>query len=118
LLVLAGATDPDRDTRIEEATKLLIAVESLAFREQLWPLWGRAARLLERLGHKPGEAEAADTLTQTQRRVAVLARDGMRNREIADLLGVSVKAVEWHLSHVYRKLGIRSRHDLAEALGS
>ena len=97
---------------------MLIAVESLAFREQLWPLWGRAARLLERLGHKPGEAEAADTLTQTQRRVAVLARDGMRNREIADLLGVSVKAVEWHLSHVYRKLGIRSRHDLATALGS
>jgi DNA-binding CsgD family transcriptional regulator len=43
----------------------------------------------------------------------VLARDGMRNREIADLLGVSVKAVEWHLSHVYRKLGIRSRNDLA-----
>ena len=77
-----------------------------------------SARLLERLGHKPGEAEAADTLTQTQRRVAVLARDGMRNREIADLLGVSVKAVEWHLSHVYRKLGIRSRNDLATALGS
>ena len=66
LLVLAGATDPDREERIEEATRLLIAVESLAFREQLWPLRGRAARLLERLGHKPGEAEAADTLTQTR----------------------------------------------------
>ena len=60
---------------------------------------------------------AALNLAQT-RRVAVLARDGMRNREIADLLGVSVKAVEWHLSHVYRKLGIRSRNDLATALGS
>src|SRR4051794_12020243 len=118
LLVLAGASDPAREERVAEATRLLVAVESLAFREQLWPLWGRAARLLERLGHKPGEAEAADTLTQTQRRVALLARDGMRNREIAELLGVSVKAVEWHLSHVYRKLGIRSRNDLATALGS
>ncbi|MEO6510286.1 MAG: LuxR C-terminal-related transcriptional regulator [Nocardioides sp.] len=118
LLVLSGAADPDREPRIEEATKLLVTVESFAFREQLWPLWGRAARLLERLGHKPGEAEAADTLTQTQRRVAVLARDGMRNREIADLLGVSVKAVEWHLSHVYRKLNIRSRTELATALGA
>ncbi len=118
LLILGADTDPDREDRIAEATRLLVSVESFAFREQLWPLWGRAARLLERLGLKPGETEAADTLTQTQRRVAVLARDGMRNREIADLLGVSVKAVEWHLSHVYRKLGIRSRTDLATALGA
>ena len=74
LLILGADTDPDREERIAEATRLLVSVESFAFREQLWPLWGRAARLLERLGLKPGETEAADTLTQTQRRVAVLAR--------------------------------------------
>ena len=28
-----------------------------------------------------------------------------------------MKAVEWHLSHVYRKLGIRSRQALAPSLG-
>ena len=106
--------DPEESHRAATPLELLF---DLTFVVAFSQISSQAAHALE-LGHKPGEAEAADTLTQTQRRVAVLARDGMRNREIADLLGVSVKAVEWHLSHVYRKLGIRSRNDLGTALGS
>ena len=41
---------------------------------------------------------------------------GKRNREIAVELGVSVKSVEWHVSHILRKLSITSRLDLADAL--
>jgi DNA-binding NarL/FixJ family response regulator len=40
----------------------------------------------------------------------------MSNRQIAQQLFVTVKAVEWHLSNVYRKLGIRSRTRLPAVL--
>jgi DNA-binding CsgD family transcriptional regulator len=54
-----------------------------------------------------------DGLTPAERRVAALAASGRTNREIAAVLAVSAKSVEWHLGNVYRKLGIRSRKDLA-----
>lgn len=114
LLVLSG-----RDEDAREALGLLRGAESYAGREELWPLHSRVRRLLERLGEPPrpvlGEALAA--LTASERRVARLAATGLTNREIAGQLVVTVKAVEWHLSHVYRKLGIRSRTGLAGSLG-
>jgi len=45
--------------------------------------------------------------------VAVLVRKGSTNKEIARALFVSVKAVEANLTHIYAKLGIRSRTELA-----
>jgi DNA-binding NarL/FixJ family response regulator len=45
-----------------------------------------------------------------------LAAGGQTNKEIAQALYVTPKTVELHLSHAYRKLGIRSRRDLAGAL--
>jgi DNA-binding NarL/FixJ family response regulator len=61
-------------------------------------------------------SEAVNTLTVSERRVADLAASGMSNRQIAQQLFVTVKAVEWHLSNVYRKLGIRSRTRLPAVL--
>jgi DNA-binding CsgD family transcriptional regulator len=49
--------------------------------------------------------------------VSELAADGRTNREIANELFVTVKAVEWHLGNAYRKLNIRGRGALAQALG-
>ena len=45
--------------------------------------------------------------------MAKLAAAGRTNREIADTLFVSVRTVEGTLSHVYAKLGVRSRTELA-----
>ena len=56
-------------------------------------------------------------LTASERRVAELAGRGMTNREIAESLFVTVRTVEFHLNHSYRKLGIDSRAELAVALG-
>jgi DNA-binding NarL/FixJ family response regulator len=57
------------------------------------------------------------SLTASERRVATLASEGGSNRDIAQALFVTPKTVEVHLSNVYRKLGIRSRRELAGALG-
>jgi DNA-binding CsgD family transcriptional regulator len=57
-----------------------------------------------------------DSLTPSERRVALLAANGASNREIAGELVITTKTVETHLSHVYRKLGVDSRADLGEAL--
>ena len=55
-------------------------------------------------------------LTPSERRAAAMAAEGMSNRGIAEALYVTPKTVELHLSSAYRKLGVRSRRELPEAL--
>jgi DNA-binding NarL/FixJ family response regulator len=57
-----------------------------------------------------------ESLTASERRVTALAAEGQTNRDIAQELYVTPKTVEVHLSNAYRKLGIRSRRELAAAL--
>jgi DNA-binding CsgD family transcriptional regulator len=58
-----------------------------------------------------------ESLTASEDRVAALAAEGLTNREIAQRLFVTVKAVQWHLRNVYRKLDVGSRGELPTALG-
>ena len=60
----------------------------------------------------------ATGLTAAERRVAELATSGMTNRDVAQALSVSPKTVEANLTQIYRKLGIRSRAQLAQRLRS
>ena len=57
-------------------------------------------------------------LTAKERKVAALAAEGQTNRDIAQTLYVTPKTVEVHLTNAYRKLGIRSRRELQEALAA
>ena len=57
-----------------------------------------------------------ESLTPSERRIAELAAAGQSNRDIARALYVTPKTVEVHLTSVYRKLGIRSRAGLVDAL--
>jgi DNA-binding CsgD family transcriptional regulator len=61
-------------------------------------------------------AETRDDLTAQERQIAELARDGLSNPEIGARLFLSPRTVEWHLRHVFAKLEIRSRRQLARAL--
>jgi DNA-binding CsgD family transcriptional regulator len=57
-------------------------------------------------------------LTPTERTICELAASGLRNNEIAARLFLSEKTVEANLSRGYRKLGVRSRTELAAAMAS
>jgi DNA-binding CsgD family transcriptional regulator len=55
-------------------------------------------------------------LTPAERRVAALVAEGRTNREVAAALFLTERTVASHLSHVYAKLGVRSRTELARQL--
>jgi DNA-binding CsgD family transcriptional regulator len=108
LLALGTAQRQARKKRVAAAT----LGEALELFERLpAPLWAtRARRELARIG---GRRVNDGTLTETERRVVVLVAAGRSNAEVARELILSTKTVEWNLSKVYRKLGVRSRAELA-----
>ena len=78
------------------------------FRRAQAPLWEPA---------EVAEAQAPDLdLTAAEQRIVALVTEGLPNREIAANLFLSVKTVESVLTGVYRKLGVRSRTQLAVLL--
>jgi DNA-binding CsgD family transcriptional regulator len=73
-------------------------------------IWTRRARAeLGRIGGRTRE----EGLTAAERRVASLVADGRTNREVAAALSLGERTVETHLTHVYAKLGVRTRTELA-----
>ncbi len=60
-----------------------------------------------------GRKADAGVLSQREREVARLVALGRTNREIADVLFLSTRTVESHVATVLRKLGVRSRTQVA-----
>ncbi|WP_406442031.1 LuxR C-terminal-related transcriptional regulator [Streptomyces sp. NBC_01613] len=58
------------------------------------------------------------SLTGSELRIAQLAAGGRTNTEIADLLHLARRTVETHLTSTYKKLGIRRRVELRDALAT
>ena len=55
-------------------------------------------------------------LTAAEQRVAALVAEGRTNREVAAALFLGERTVASHLTHIYAKLGVRSRTELARRL--
>jgi DNA-binding CsgD family transcriptional regulator len=107
-----------RDGRRNDARTPLARGHALARRCGAVPLADRALAELRAAGARPRREalSGVDSLTPAERRVADVACQGKSNREVAQTLFLSEKTVEAHLGHVYTKLEIASRRDLAAAL--
>jgi DNA-binding CsgD family transcriptional regulator len=80
------------------------------------PLWAEQTRAeLARIG---GRARSRDELTEAEQRIAALVAEGRTNREVAAALFLTEHSVETALTRVYRKVGVRSRAELAHLLAS
>lgn len=64
-------------------------------------LWGRT--------RATAEQGSSEELSSREREVLVLAANGLRNKAIADRLGISVRTVEGHFNSILAKLGVASR---------
>jgi len=85
------------------------------FEELGAPLWAHKAQSeLSRIGGRA--APRAGELTETERLIADLVAVGRTNSEVADELSLSTRTVQWNLTKIYRKLGVRSRTELAASL--
>jgi DNA-binding NarL/FixJ family response regulator/tetratricopeptide (TPR) repeat protein len=78
--------------------------------------WEAKARAeLRRIG---GRTASESELYETERRIVELVVAGRRNREVAVELSLSPNTVAWNLSKIYRKLGVRSRTELAARIAA
>jgi ATP/maltotriose-dependent transcriptional regulator MalT len=108
--LLAGGEVHRRARHKREAKELLQSAES-AFSSLGAARWAeKASSGLARIGLR---APAPLDLTPTEHRVAELAAAGFTNREISDHMFISLRTAESTLTRVYRKLGVRSRAELA-----
>jgi DNA-binding CsgD family transcriptional regulator len=82
------------------------------------PFAERAGRELLATGEQARKrtVPAPSGLTPQERQVAVLAASGSTNAEIASRLFITISTVEFHLTNVFRKLGLSSRRQIASRL--
>ena len=89
---------------------MLEAIGMTAFAE-------RARSELQATGARPQPRgpEAAEVLTPQEALIARMVAGQLTNREIAARLFISASTVEYHLHKIFRKLGVTSRTQLAQA---
>jgi DNA-binding NarL/FixJ family response regulator len=107
-----------RAGRRRDAREPLAAALDTAHRRGARALAEPARTELLAAGARPRRAvlTGVESLTPSERRVALMAARGLTNRDIAQALFVTARTVEGHLTHVFQKLGVRSRAELTEAL--
>ena len=105
--LIADGERADAVAELERAVEQLGRIGADGYRDE-------AEKQLRRLGRRTarrasGPERGLQALTEREREVAELVRQGRTNREIAAAMYVSEKTVERHLSRIFAKLGVSSR---------
>jgi len=129
VLVLTGVRDPELHRRAvrlgsmglvrkEEAAEVLLqAIKKVHAGE----VWLEPAMIASVLGEMTGtrasqlldpEAAKIASLTEREREVVTLMGQGLRNKQIAERLGISETTVRHHLTSIFAKLGVTDRLEL------
>lgn len=118
LIDLGGALR--RSGRRQDARGPLRRGLDLGRRCEAHALTSRARDELRAAGARPRRLAltGVEALTPMERRTAGLVAEGLSNREVAQHLFLTVRTVEMHLTHAYRKLGVSSRRELVRALAA
>jgi len=93
-------------SKTADADEVVECLEAAARKE----IWTESLRhlqdaRLDRPRHRP--------LTSREREIAALVSNGLKNREIAETLGIATGTVKIHLMHIFEKTGLRDRYELA-----
>jgi DNA-binding CsgD family transcriptional regulator len=104
-----------RRKRLKQAAAETFAEALREFERMGASLWATRAR--EEIDRTDVDPARRSVLRPTEQRVAELVSSGMTNRDVAAELFISQKTVEANLTQIYRKLGLRSRAQLARKLG-
>jgi DNA-binding CsgD family transcriptional regulator len=120
----AGRTRLAYGERLRRARNRMLARDQLRAAADIFedldarPWAARAAAELAATGEtrRPRDPSTIEELTPQELRIALLLAAGRTTRETAAALFLSPKTVEYHLRHVYQKLGIHSREELEQAL--
>jgi DNA-binding CsgD family transcriptional regulator len=121
-LEVAGAAFAALGCRLHAAEAYVLAAQQLSSPTRQRQLRRRAEQCLTECGGATtpmlgiAPAGAPVTLSRREQEIAALAAEGLSARAISELLVVSVRTVENHLQHVYTKLGVAGRHELAAIL--
>ena len=107
-----------RDRQRSAARTCLLAAQRAFDDLGAAPWLRRTQNELRAAGGQPQASEGLEVLTPQERSVAEAAASGRSNREVAESLFLSPRTVEYHLSSVYRKLGVHGRSALAHRLAS
>jgi DNA-binding NarL/FixJ family response regulator len=97
----------------ETAAELLVGVARKVLSGGLWFDPNLVSQTVGSLAQVPSEEALGElALTAREREIVRMAAQGLRNRMIAERLGITEGTVKLHLHHVYEKLGVSGRVEL------